>query len=91
MVATISLNTFRSPGNTRPAPQFTEAAGSGVIISEDGYIVTNNHMVDGAQDIFVILNDNRKFSAKVIGRDSNTDIALVKIEAKILTVLLGRF
>ncbi len=78
---------FGPRGNTRPAPQFTEAAGSGVIISEDGYIVTNNHMVDGAQDIFVILNDNRKFSAKVIGRDSNTDIALVKIEAKNLTVL----
>jgi len=78
---------FGPRGNNRPQPQFSEAAGSGVIISEDGYIVTNNHMVDGAQDIDVILNDNRKFTAKVIGRDSNTDIALVKIEARNLTVL----
>jgi Do/DeqQ family serine protease len=78
---------FGPRGNSRPTPQYSEAAGSGVIISEDGYIVTNNHVVDGAQDINVILNDNRKFSAKVIGRDLNTDIALVKIDAKNLTVL----
>ncbi len=78
---------FGPRGNSRPKPQFSEAAGSGVIISEDGYIVTNNHMVDGAQDINVILNDNRKYTAKVIGRDPNTDIALVKIDAKNLTVL----
>lgn len=78
---------FGPRGNNRPEPQFSEAAGSGVIISEDGYIVTNNHMVDGAQDIDVILNDNRKFTAKVIGRDPNTDIALIKIEARNLTVL----
>ncbi|MCX6221971.1 MAG: Do family serine endopeptidase [Bacteroidia bacterium] len=78
---------FGPRGNNRQEPQFSEAAGSGVIISEDGYIVTNNHMVDGAQDIDVILNDNRKFTAKVIGRDPNTDIALIKIEARNLTVL----
>ena len=63
------------------------AAGSGVIISEDGFIVTNNHVVDGAENIDVILNDNRKFTGKVIGHDSNTDIALVKIDARNLTVL----
>jgi len=63
------------------------AAGSGVIISEDGYIVTNNHVVDGAQNIDVILNDSRRFTAKVIGRDPNTDIALVKIDARNLSVL----
>jgi Do/DeqQ family serine protease len=63
------------------------AAGSGVIISEDGFIVTNNHVVEGAQNIDVVLNDNRRFSAKVIGRDPNTDIALVKIDAKDLSVL----
>ncbi len=78
---------FGPRGNNRQEPQYSMAAGSGVIISEDGYIVTNNHVVDGAEDIEVILNDNRKFNAKVIGRDSNTDIALVKIEAKNLTVL----
>ncbi|MCK9412944.1 MAG: Do family serine endopeptidase [Prolixibacteraceae bacterium] len=78
---------FGPRGYNRQEPQYSEAAGSGVIISEDGFIVTNNHVVDGAQDISVILNDNRKFSAKVIGHDPNTDIALVKIDAKNLTVL----
>ena len=78
---------FGPRGNNRQEPQYRMAAGSGVIISEDGYIVTNNHVVDGAEDIEVILNDNRKFTAKVIGRDPNTDIALVKIDAKNLTVL----
>ena len=78
---------FGPRGNNRQEPQYSMSAGSGVIISEDGYIVTNNHVVDGAQDINVILNDNRKFTAKVIGRDSNTDIALVKIDARNLTVL----
>lgn len=56
--------------------------GSGVIISADGYIVTNNHVVDGAEKLEVTLNDNRKFNAKVIGTDATTDIALLKIEAK---------
>ncbi len=79
---------FFGPRNSFPQePQYSEAAGSGVIISEDGYIVTNNHVVDGAENIDVILNDNRKFTGKVIGHDSGTDIALVKIDAKNLTVL----
>ncbi len=78
---------FGPKGNYRQEPQYTAAAGSGVIITEDGYIVTNNHVVDGADNIEVILNDNRKFTAKVIGRDPNTDIALVKIDARNLTVL----
>ena len=79
---------FFGPRNSFPQePRYSSAAGSGVIISEDGYIVTNNHVVDGADNIEVILNDNRKFSAKVIGRDPNTDIALVKIEARNLAVL----
>lgn len=78
---------FGPRGNNRQEPQYSTAAGSGVIISEDGYIATNNHVVDGAENIEVILNDNRKFTAKVIGRDPNTDIALVKIDAKGLTVL----
>ena len=65
-----------------------EASGSGVIISNDGYIVTNNHVVDGASDIEVTLNDNRTFKAKVIGADPNTDIALIKIDAKDLPVIV---
>jgi Do/DeqQ family serine protease len=78
---------FGPRGNSRPEQQYSRAAGSGVIIGEEGYIVTNNHVVDGAEDIEVILNDNRKFTAKVIGRDPNTDIALIKIDAKNLAVL----
>ena len=58
-----------------------EAAGSGVIISEDGYIVTNNHVVEDADDITITLNDNREFKAQVIGTDADTDLALLKIDA----------
>jgi Do/DeqQ family serine protease len=54
--------------------------GSGVIISKDGYIVTNNHVIDGADEIDVKLNDNREFKGRLIGTDPNTDLALVKIE-----------
>lgn len=54
--------------------------GSGVIISKDGYIVTNNHVIDGADEISVTLNDKREFKGRVIGTDPNTDLALVKIE-----------
>ncbi|MCC4212390.1 trypsin-like peptidase domain-containing protein [Leeuwenhoekiella parthenopeia] len=56
-------------------------AGSGVIISADGYIVTNNHVIDGATELEVSLNDNRTFKAEVIGSDPNADIALLKIDA----------
>ena len=55
--------------------------GSGVIVSRDGYILTNNHVVDGAKDVKVTLPDGREFKAKVVGRDSKTDIAVVKIDA----------
>lgn len=54
--------------------------GSGVIISKDGYIVTNNHVIEGADEISVILNDKREFPGRVIGKDPATDLALVKIE-----------
>lgn len=63
------------------------ASGSGVIISSDGYIVTNNHVVDGATDISVTLNDRNSYKAKVIGTDPNTDLALIKIDAKGLKVM----
>lgn len=69
-------------------PQYSMASGSGVILSPDGYIITNNHVVDDAVNVQVILDDNRKFTAKVIGRDPNTDIALVKIDAKDLPYLV---
>ena len=70
-------------GNRRKSPHGPmKGSGSGVIISEDGYIVTNNHVVDNASVIDVILPDKRSFSGKVIGRDANTDLALIKIDGK---------
>ena len=59
-----------------------KGSGSGVIISDDGYIVTNNHVIDGAEKLEVTLNDNSTYNATVVGTDPNTDIALIKINAK---------
>jgi len=63
------------------------AAGSGVIISADGYIVTNNHVVGEADEIEVKLNDNREFKGRIIGCDATTDLALIKIDAKNLPAI----
>ena len=63
------------------------AAGSGVIISADGYIVTNNHVVDGADELMVTLNDNKEYSARIVGADATTDLALIKIDAKNLPAI----
>ena len=63
------------------------ASGSGVIISPDGFIATNNHVVENASAIDVVLPDKRTFSAKLIGRDPNTDLALIKIEASNLPIV----
>lgn len=59
-----------------------KGAGSGVILSADGYIVTNNHVVEDADELTVKLNDNREFKARIIGTDKNSDLAVIKIEAK---------
>jgi serine protease Do len=67
--------------------QIMHGIGSGVIISPDGYIVTNNHVVDGAMEVRVTLHDRRSFSAKVIGTDKLTDLAVVKIDAKDLPTI----
>jgi serine protease Do len=69
----------------RQAPQM--ASGSGVIISPDGYIVTNNHVVEKADKIEITTNDHREFKAKVIGTDPNTDLALIKIDATNLPIV----
>jgi len=58
------------------------ASGSGVIVSQDGYIVTNNHVIDGASKIKVVLNDKREFDAELLGKDPNTDMALLRINEK---------
>ena len=67
-------------------PKMT-ATGSGVIISPDGYIVTNNHMVEGADELTVTLNDNREFSARIVGTDKTTDLALIKVDGKNLPTI----
>ena len=74
-------------GSPQPQRQ-QEASGSGVIITDDGYIVTNNHVVDEADKVEVTLNDNRTFTAKVIGTDPSTDLALLKIDEKGLPFIM---
>src|SRR6516225_1108162 len=64
------------------------ASGSGVIISEDGFIVTNNHVIDGADEVTVSLSNKKSFKAKVIGTDPSSDLAVIKIDAKGLPFLL---
>lgn len=90
---------FGSPngGNRRQQPRQQQKSdeesqrqtglGSGVIISTDGYIVTNNHVIDGADRLEITLNDNRTFNATVIGADPSTDLALIKIDAEDLPVI----
>ena len=87
---------FGNPGGNRrsqprqeqqPRQQQPSGLGSGVIISADGYIVTNNHVIDEADRLEVTLNDNRTFDATVVGSDASTDLALIKIDAKDLPVI----
>ena len=80
----------RGQGGTRKQRVQTpkkQGSGSGVIISADGYIVTNNHVVEGADEITVILTDNREFSATIVGNDQNTDLALIKVSGKNLPAI----
>lgn len=74
---------YRAPSQQRQQ----QGAGSGVIISADGYIVTNNHVVEGADKIKVHLNDRRQFDARIVGRDPSTDIAVLKVEGADLATL----
>jgi len=78
-------------GRTLPrnqlGPPIRHGLGSGVIITEDGYILTNNHVVDGAKEVKVTTEDGHEYTAKVIGRDPKTDLAVVKIDAKDLPVV----
>lgn len=79
---------MRRPQNRGEESQEQEKGlGSGVIISKDGYIITNNHVIDGAERLEVQLNDNRTFNATIIGTDPQTDLALIKIDAKDLPVI----
>lgn len=69
-----------------PSPR-QEGGGSGVIVSDDGYIITNNHVVENSETIQVLLSDKRTFTARIIGTDSKTDLALLKIDANDLPAL----
>lgn len=70
-----------------PRERKEQSLGSGVIVSEDGYIVTNNHVIEKAEEIKVLLSNKRDYKAKLVGADPKTDIAVIKIEAKGLTAL----
>jgi serine protease Do len=70
-----------------PRMQRQEGIGSGVIVTKDGYILTNNHVVDGADEVKVALQDGRELSAKVIGRDPKSDVAVIRIEANDLPAI----
>lgn len=67
-------------GHPNVQPRKSRGSGSGVIISDNGYIVTNNHVIENASEIEVTLNNNKKYKAKLVGADKDTDIALLKIE-----------
>jgi serine protease Do len=84
---------FFGEGNGRPGQkkkQKSSALGSGVIVSENGYILTNNHVVQDADEIKIVLSDKREFKGKIVGSDPKTDLAVVKIDAKDLpTIQIG--
>ena len=86
-------NPRSAPGAPAPAPDSepqTRGVGSGFILNNDGYVLTNAHVVDGAEEVWVTLTDKREFKAKIIGADKRSDVALVKIEAGGLpTVRIG--
>jgi Do/DeqQ family serine protease len=83
----VHIRTAYGPGNFSVNPLLgydrqSHSSGSGVIISDDGYIVTNNHVIEDATNIEVVMNNNQRFYAKLIGTDANTDLALLKVKAK---------
>ena len=85
MPSVVNISSFSALENTDMSSDNTEASeslGSGFIIDKDGYIITNNHVVDKADSIQVTLFDNQRLEAKLIGKDPKTDLALIKIEAK---------
>jgi serine protease Do len=77
-------------GHRQAQPRMQSGSGSGVIIDDRGYIITNNHVIDGAEKIEVILNDKRSYDAKLVGRDRATDIAVLKVEGDgLVPVVVG--
>jgi len=87
VVGIVNKTTYTNYGNIfgfygSQQQEVEQSSGSGVVISADGYIVTNNHVIEGASELVVILNTGDEYNAKIIGKDSNTDIAVVKIDAE---------
>lgn len=82
---------YYSSDPSRDGETVEQGSGSGIIISEDGYVVTNQHVVDGASEISVILNTGEEYTAKLIGQDTKTDLAVLKIESdvKLTAAVLG--
>ncbi len=78
---------FGDRGQQQPQEQLQRALGSGVIVSADGYVLTNHHVIDGAQDINIDMTDGRTFEAKLIGTDPPSDLALLKVNAAGLTFM----
>lgn len=81
----VEIITERVSTSSRLQQYIAQGAGSGVIVTTDGYIVTNNHVIEGASKIKVIIKDSKEYDAKVIGYDSKSDIAIIKIDASNLT------
>src|SRR5688500_19474428 len=82
---------FRNFPPMQQEPRFQEGSGSGFVVSADGYILTNNHVVDGSDQVTVRLLDRREFKAKIVGTDPNTDLAVLKIEARnLVPAALGK-
>jgi serine protease Do len=85
--AVVHIRTAYGPGNFSVNPLLgydrqSHSSGSGVIISDDGYIVTNNHVIEDATNIEVVMNNNQRFYAKLVGTDANTDLALLKVKSR---------
>ena len=81
---------FGGRGSNTPRKQYEHSLGSGVVVRSDGYILTNNHVIDGADDITVTFDNKREMKAKLVGTDAKTDIAVLKVEANNLpTVAMG--
>lgn len=88
VVGVVNKTTYTNPYafyyGQQPNTEVQQGSGSGVIISDDGYIVTNNHVIEGATEIVVILSAGEEYTAKLVGSDSKTDLAVLKIEAEAL-------
>lgn len=80
-------NSFPKDFERPPSAQREHSLGSGVIVNPDGYILTNNHVIDGAKDVRVSLEDKREFQARIVGTDAKTDVAVLKVDGNGLPVL----